>query len=66
MGALAVAFLLSFASSEQLGNPSDWRMWAFWSLAAVGAVGVLFDWWTHFKKKRAEKRARKDEPRLDL
>ena len=43
-----------------------WQAWTFWGLALVGAVLVLFDWWTHFRKRRAEKRARKKKMTLDL
>ncbi len=63
---LLVAFFVSFASRDQLADWSGWHAWAFWSLAVVGAVLVLFDWWTHFRKKRAAKRARKKQMTLDL
>ena len=66
IGCLLVAFGVSFASREQLADWRGWHPWVFWGLVLVGAVLVLFDWWTHFRRKRAERRARKDRLRLDL
>jgi hypothetical protein len=67
---LMAAFGVSFATREELSNWSGWQAWAFWSLAVAGGSLVVIDWWTHFRRQRARRQARrqagKDRLKLDL